>query len=277
MTTKRTSDIPQQVQPQPGKTGAGTKPKVATPQVVAKIEQYKRDNPTIFAWEIRERLINESVCTTPPSVSSINRILRSRASERAAEELTMFLNAQHVARNVSRSGLIPSIGIPSAPGGTFPFPFQHTLWPGFLLNSTAIPQLQLNPFLTAAMNSLNRIAPTSPSETIAMSEEDQNNGRRSSRSSFSQDQLDMLESAFASEPYPSNAERIDLMKKTQLPESRIQVWFSNRRAKWRRSQQEFSGSSVERDDIRREKSEDSDSMTSSPPPAKKQSLFKPYE
>ncbi|KAK6012357.1 hypothetical protein OSTOST_22497, partial [Ostertagia ostertagi] len=39
--------------------GAGTKPKVATPQVVAKIEQYKRDNPTIFAWEIRERLINE--------------------------------------------------------------------------------------------------------------------------------------------------------------------------------------------------------------------------
>ncbi|KIH52193.1 aminopeptidase I zinc metalloprotease, partial [Ancylostoma duodenale] len=40
--------------------GAGTKPKVATPQVVAKIEQYKRDNPTIFAWEIRERLINEA-------------------------------------------------------------------------------------------------------------------------------------------------------------------------------------------------------------------------
>ncbi|RCN28465.1 hypothetical protein ANCCAN_25792, partial [Ancylostoma caninum] len=39
--------------------GAGTKPKVATPQVVAKIEQYKRDNPTIFAWEIRERLISE--------------------------------------------------------------------------------------------------------------------------------------------------------------------------------------------------------------------------
>ncbi|KAH9418256.1 hypothetical protein DERP_010810 [Dermatophagoides pteronyssinus] len=66
----------------------GSKPKVATPAVVAKIEQYKRENPTIFAWEIRERLISEGVCTnsTAPSVSSINRILRNRAAERAAAE-----------------------------------------------------------------------------------------------------------------------------------------------------------------------------------------------
>jgi len=40
----------------------GSKPKVATPVVVGKIEQYKRENPTIFAWEIRERLISEGKC-----------------------------------------------------------------------------------------------------------------------------------------------------------------------------------------------------------------------
>ena len=40
----------------PGMIG-GSKPKVATPEVVSKIEGYKRDNPTIFAWEIREKLI----------------------------------------------------------------------------------------------------------------------------------------------------------------------------------------------------------------------------
>ena len=40
----------------PGMIG-GSKPKVATPEVVSKIESYKRDNPTIFAWEIREKLI----------------------------------------------------------------------------------------------------------------------------------------------------------------------------------------------------------------------------
>ena len=43
---------------QPGMIG-GSKPKVATPEVVSKIESYKRENPTIFAWEIREKLISE--------------------------------------------------------------------------------------------------------------------------------------------------------------------------------------------------------------------------
>lgn len=33
---------------------------VATPRVVAKIEEYKNENPALFAWEIRERLLNES-------------------------------------------------------------------------------------------------------------------------------------------------------------------------------------------------------------------------
>ena len=39
----------------------GSKPKVATPGVVEKIEQYKRDNPTIFAWEIRDKLLSDGM------------------------------------------------------------------------------------------------------------------------------------------------------------------------------------------------------------------------
>ena len=42
----------------PGTVG-GSKPKVATPEVVDKIESYKHEQPTIFAWEIRERLISD--------------------------------------------------------------------------------------------------------------------------------------------------------------------------------------------------------------------------
>lgn len=58
----------------PGVIG-GSKPKVATPKVVDKIAEYKRQNPTMFAWEIRDRLLAEEVCDsdTVPSVSSINR------------------------------------------------------------------------------------------------------------------------------------------------------------------------------------------------------------
>ena len=49
----------------------GSKPRVATPEVVGKIAQYKKECPSIFAWEIRDRLLAEGVCTNDniPSVS----------------------------------------------------------------------------------------------------------------------------------------------------------------------------------------------------------------
>ncbi|XP_043069346.1 uncharacterized protein sv isoform X2 [Drosophila bipectinata] len=63
----------------------GSKPKVATPPVVDAIANYKRENPTMFAWEIRDRLLAEAICTQDnvPSVSSINRIVRNKAAEKA--------------------------------------------------------------------------------------------------------------------------------------------------------------------------------------------------
>ncbi|XP_029460111.1 paired box protein Pax-8 isoform X4 [Rhinatrema bivittatum] len=66
----------------PGVIG-GSKPKVATPKVVEKIGDYKRQNPTMFAWEIRDRLLTEGVCDndTVPSVSSINRIIRTKVQQ----------------------------------------------------------------------------------------------------------------------------------------------------------------------------------------------------
>uniref|UniRef100_A0A673LDQ1 Paired box 5 n=1 Tax=Sinocyclocheilus rhinocerous TaxID=307959 RepID=A0A673LDQ1_9TELE len=66
----------------PGVIG-GSKPKVATPKVVDKIADYKRQNPTMFAWEIRDRLLADRVCDNDsvPSVSSINRIIRTKVQQ----------------------------------------------------------------------------------------------------------------------------------------------------------------------------------------------------
>lgn len=61
----------------PGVIG-GSKPRVATPEVENRIEELKRQNPGIFSWEIRDKLIKDGVCDkhTAPSVSSISRLIR---------------------------------------------------------------------------------------------------------------------------------------------------------------------------------------------------------
>ena len=55
----------------PGVIG-GSKPRVATPEVEKKIEEYKQDNPGIFSWEIRDRLIKVSDCMHPSMLSSVD-------------------------------------------------------------------------------------------------------------------------------------------------------------------------------------------------------------
>ena len=153
------------------------------------------------------------VCTntTAPSVSSINRILRNRAAERASLEFSRATSTF----------------------GNF-YPAQPHLPPAGHWPPTSIPPAIIPPINPATCTS--REASLSPKTSDAevksqheveagqsdFSDDDRPQFRRS-RSTFSQSQLKHLEKEFEHSHYPDLKTREELSEKTGLSEARIQV------------------------------------------------------
>ncbi|XP_053212314.1 paired box pox-meso protein-like [Panonychus citri] len=110
----------------PGNIG-GSKPRVSTKEVVAAIRRLKKNDPGIFAWEIREALLKEGTChqSNVPSVSSISRILRAEKNSLSSSSSSSVSCSSPLSTSTTTTNLSYTNGYVNCKRGPPPIAHHH--------------------------------------------------------------------------------------------------------------------------------------------------------
>ena len=102
---------------QPGGEGVG-RPRVITAQVAQRIRHYSQQQPGLYSWEIRDRLVQDDICNreSVPSLSSINRLLRQNNGSGELSSSSSGADSREQPANSSTYTIANILNLPSTLG-----------------------------------------------------------------------------------------------------------------------------------------------------------------